>query len=264
MNKKIMRFISLTLAVLMIFSLCACGETAEEEEEVIKYASESPVGKAQIVERFNEVMATAKNSKAAIKYNLDQDAGDCDCENEYIDAAFKTLADKITDPNFEITTKYGEATTDVFPLMGSDEAGSLSWTDVKSAVITDNESDKTYKIVLKINPETNPEQESSIYGKLYKIEKDADILKNFDVVKDIMTVEEYNATYGTGTITVEIDKATDHILKLWLNRNVAVETEVTGQGTLASVGTVPLKFNYNSTAYYELDWDNPETEEIEA
>lgn len=265
MNKKILRFVSLTLAVLMIFSLCACsGATTEEEEETIKYASEAPSGKAEILERFNAVIKTAKESKAAISYSLDQGAGGCECENEYIDAAFKTLANKITAADFGMSTAYGEPTTDIFPLMGSEEAGSLALTDVRSAVITDNEADKTYTIIIKINPETNPEQGDSIYGKLYKIEKDEDILKNFDIVKDFMTVESYSATYGTGTIKAIVDKTTDHITKLELSRDVAVETEVTGQGTLASVGTVPLKFNYNSTAHYSLDWDNPETEEIEA
>lgn len=265
MNKKIMRFVSLTLAVLMVFSLCACDNaTTQEEEETIKYASEVPSGKAEVLDRFNAVMKTAKESKAAISYSLDQGAGSCECENEYIKGAFKTIANKVTDTDFGMSTAYGEPTTDIFPLMGSEEAGSLSLTDVRSAVITDNEADKTYTIIIKINPETNPEQGDSIYGKLYKIEKDADILKNFDIVKDFMTVESYDATYGTGTIRAIVDKETDHLTKLELSRDVRVETEVTGQGTLASVGTVPMSFNYNSTAHYSLDWDNPETEDIEA
>ena len=77
-----------------------------------------------------------------------------------------------------------------------------------------------------------------------------------------MTAESYTATYGIGTITAEINKTTDHLVKLWLSRDVNVETEVTGQGTLESVGTVPLKFLYKSTSYNELDWDNPATEDI--
>ncbi len=262
MNKKVMRFISLTLAILMIFSLCACGETEEEEEE-IKYASEVPAGKAEILDRFNSVLATAKESKPAVKFSLnDREAKDCECENEYIKASFKTVASKIVADNFSKETKYGEAATDVLPIRGSEQAGSLALTDITSAYIVDNEADKNYKIVIKINPETNPEQDGSVYGKLYNIEKDEDVLKNFDSVKDFMTVESYSATYGTGTITAEIDKATDHLVKLWLSRDVNVETEVTGQGTLASVGTVPLKFLYKSTAYNELDWDNPATEDI--
>ncbi len=260
MNKKIIRFISLTLAVLMIFSLCACGDTAEEEEETISYATEDrPLGKEEVLATFNRVMATAKSGKAAVKYTLDQEAADGKSENEYIEAAFKTLADKITDHNNEQTVAYGEALTDIFPVMGSDKAAELLLTDIQSAVITDNEGDKTYKIVIKLNPETNPDNENSIYGKLYNIEKDEDILKNFDIVKDFMTVDSYEATYGVGTVKVEVDKATDHIVKLNLSREVAVETEVTGHGTLESVKTAPLSFVYRSTANYELDWDDPAT-----
>lgn len=266
MNKKLIRFISLTLAVMMIFSLCACNGAAptEEEETTINYASEVPAGKAEVLARFNEVIKTAKEGKVAVSYSLDQGAGGCECENQYVKAAFKTIANKVTDTDFGMSTEYGEPTTDIFPLMGSEEAGSLALTDVRSAIITDNEGDTTYTIVIKINPETNPEQGESIYGKLYKIEKDADILKNFEIIKDFMTVESYDATYGTGTIKAIVDKATDHIIKLELSRDVRVATEITGQGTLESVGTVPMSFDYNSTAHYDLKWDNPETEEVEA
>ena len=266
MNKKLIRLISLALAVMMVFSLCSCSNANVEEEETttINYASESPSGKAEVVERFNKVMAIAKSGKAAISYSLDQGAGGCECENQYVKAAFKTLANKMTDESFGMSTEYGQPTTDIFPLMGSENAGTLDLTDVRSAIITDNEGDTNYTIIIKINPETNPEQESSIYGKLYKISKDEDILKFFEDYKDFATAESYDATYGTGTIKAIVDKATDHIVKLELSRDVKVATEVTGQGTLASVGTVAMTFNYWSTAHYDLNWDNPETEAVEA
>lgn len=265
MNKKLIRLFALTLAVLMVFSLCACNNAAtEEEEEKIVYASEVPSGKAEIVERFNAVIKTAKEGKVAISYSLDQGAGGCECENSYVQASFKTIANKVTATDFGMSTNYGEPTTDIFPLMGSEEAGALALTDVRSAIITDNEGDTTYTILIKINPETNPEQGDSIYGKLYKVEKDADVLKHFDNVKDFMTVESYDAAYGTGTIRAIVDKATDHIIKLELSRDIRVTTEITGQGTLESVGAVPMSFDYYSTAHYDLNWDNPETQEVEA
>lgn len=244
----------------MLFSLCSCG--AEETEEKITYASASPNGKIEIVNRFNEVMATAKASPAAVSYSLNQGAGGCECDNKYIKAAFKTVAGKITDENFSMSTEYGQPNTDSFPLMGSDAPSKLELTDVRSAVSVDNKSDKTYTLLIKINPETNPEQGNSVYGKIFKIEKDADILKNFDVVSEFLTADSYNAEYGVGTIRAEIDKATDHLIKLELHRDVAVTTQVTGHGTLSSVGTVPMSFNYNSTAKYALDWDNPATEDV--
>ena len=261
MNKKLIRLISLALAAIMVFSLCSCSTNPAEEETTteIPYASESPAGKAEIVERFNKLMADTKNATdyEEMKYWLDQSAGGCECENKYVKAAFKTVADKMTKESFGLSTADEENPStpkDCFPVMGSDDAGALSLADVRSALISDNKGDAHYTIILKINPETNPEQEDSVYGKLYKISKDEDILANFDSVKDFVTAEEYSATYGIGTIKMVVDKKTDHVTKLELSRSVAIETEITGQGTLASVGTVPMSFEYTSTANYEIIW----------
>ena len=262
MNKKLLRIISIALAAVMVFSLCSC-DTYVEEEEKTKYASEVPADKGAIVERFNKVLADAKAGKPTVSYSLDQGTGKCECENEYVKASFKTVANLITDESFGMNTEYGQDATDILPVMGKADAGMIKPVDARTAFITDNKEDKTYTIVITINPEENPEQDGSVYGKLFKIEKDEDILKNFDNIKHLMTAEKYSANYKIGSIKAVINKATDHLIKLELHRDIRVETEVTGQGTLADVGTVPLAFDYNSTAKYNLDWDNPATETIE-
>lgn len=264
MNKKLIRLLSLALAAVMVFSLCACSSTQEEEEvTTIPYADEKiengDVAKADLVAKFNKLMADTKASTEfeSINYWLDQSAGDCECENEYIKASFKTLEKKITSESFGLSTADEEnpaSVKDIFPVMGSDKAGALDLADVRTATITDNAEDAHYTIVLRINPETNPEQENSVYGKLYKISKDDEILAEFAKYEKFVTVEKYDASYEIGTIKVIVDKATDRITKLELSRTAAIETEITGQGTLASVGTVPLKFKYYSTANYEITW----------
>ena len=93
--------------------------------------------------------------------------------------------------------------------------------------------------------------------------KDADILAEMGKFSSILTAESYDAQYGVGTVKAEIDKTSDHLVKLELSRDVDVATEVTGQGNFASVGTVPHTFKYSSTAKYELDWNNPATDAIE-
>lgn len=263
MNKKLFRIMALALALVMVFSLCSC-DTYDEDEEKIIYASEIPSGKEAIVARFNDVLAAAKAGKPAISYGLSQGTGGCDCENEYVKAGFKTVAKLITKEGFGMSTQYGEDTTEIFPLMGSTQAGSLSTADVRTAYITDNATDANYIIYIKINPENNPEQGEGVYGGLYKLTKDEDILKNFENVSHLMTAESYSASYRIGTIKAIINKTTDHLVKLELSRDARIETEVTGQGTLASVGTVPLSFDYHSTANYDLDWNDPQTEDIEA
>lgn len=263
MNKKFIRIICAVLSVAMLFTLCSCTVSNEDEEKTIPYKSDVPADKLAVIDRLNAVIADAKNSKPAVSYSLSQGAGGCDCENKYVKAAFKTLADAITKESFSQETKYGESTRDIFPLMGSDKAGCISATDVSTAFITDNVPDKTYTITVTVNGEENPGQNGT-FGKLYKIEQDDEIMKNFDIIKDFITAEGYSAVYKQGVIKAVIDKATDHLIKLELKRDVTVTTEVTGNGTLASITTVPLSFNYNSTANYSLDWDNPDTDAIES
>ena len=102
MNKKLIRLLSLALAAVMVFSLCACnGATTEEETTTtIPYSDQAikdgDVAKAELVAKFNKLMADTKASTEfeGINYWLDQSAGDCECENEYVKASFKTLADK--------------------------------------------------------------------------------------------------------------------------------------------------------------------------
>jgi len=40
-------------------------------------------------------------------------------------------------------------------------------------------------------------------------------------------------------------------------KNIDVATDVTGQGSLADMGTVPVTFRYSNTVTYTLDRTNP-------
>lgn len=263
MNKKVIRLLALVLVAVSLFSLCSCDFGGEEDEK-IKYARAIPQTKNEILERLNLVISDVKTQKPAVSYSLDQDADGADCENEYVDAAFKTVANELTQEEFEQSSEYGQSAKDVFPLMGSENAAKLEPTDIRSAFITDNLHDRYYVIYVTIYPEFNPTQDSGVFGKIFKITDDSEIINNFKSVAQFMTFDSYNANYHIGTIKATIDKETDHLTKLELHRDVAVDTVITGQGTLATVGTVPLTFNYNSTANYSMNWDDPSTSKVES
>lgn len=265
MNKKFVRFSSLLIAVLMVFSLCACGA---EEDETYDYKSPVPTTTEEIIARFNEVMAGAKSGNPGISYSIKQSAsmsGDQKdkCENKYIKAAFKTLEDAITEEKFSEETAYGDSTKDIFPNRGSDSVTPLTSADVRSAYVAENKDDgtgATYKITIKIYAENDPENgDGGAYGKIFNIMKDEDILKNFEVVNSVMTVESYSTQYGIGTIQATIQKDTDQLTELKLSRDIVVTTVVTGVGTLSDLGTVPLEFNYSATETYSVDWFDPAT-----
>lgn len=265
MKKNIVRFSSLLIAVLMILSLCACGE----EEETYDYKSPVPTTTEEILNRFNSAMADAKKGNPGISYSIKQKASMSGeqkdkCENEYVKAAFKTVSSAITKESFSKETQYGESTKDIFPIVGSDAATSLTMSDIRSAYVTENKDDgtgATYIIVIKIYPEKNPNQNDSIYGKIYNIMDDKEILSHFDVVNSVVTVDSYSTEYRIGTIRAVLKKDSDQITELQLSRNVIVSTSLTGVGTLSDLGTVPFEFTYESTENYSIDWFNPATKD---
>ncbi len=255
MNKKIKRVISLLIVAVMAFSLCAC---AEIEEEVVQRASAVPQTKAEIFDYFCKALDKVIAEKPAVSYGLSNEAKSPDCENDSIKAAFPTIA-KLMTVGDGAETAFGEDCSAIFP------DNKLELNDIKSANIVDIDdvTSRSYTITLTIWDESNPNQDDSVFGKIYKISKDEDILKEMEKASAYFTAEEYDAQYQVGTIRAVVSKETDRIEELNLEREVRVTTEITGQGTLAEVGTVPLEFTYRSTEGYSINWDNPETSEIE-
>lgn len=249
MNKKVKRIISLLLVAVMALSFCACGEI---EEEVVQRASAIPQTKAEIFDYFCAALDGVIEGKPAVSYGLSNDTGSPDCENGNIKAAFSTIAGLMTVGDGD-EVAYGEDCSAIFP------DNKLELNDIKSANIIDIDdvTSRSYTIVLTIWDENNPNQDDSVFGKIYKISKDEDILAEMKKAADYFTVDSYDAQYQIGTIRAVVSKETDRLEELHLERTVEVSTEITGVNTLAEVGTLPLKFNYYSTESYSMNWDEP-------
>lgn len=250
MNKKFKRVFSLILVAVMALSFCACGEI---EEEVVERASATPQTKAEIFDYFCAALDKVVAEKPAVSYGLSNRARGAECENSNIEAAFPTIS-KLMTVGDGAEVEYGADNTGVFP------TNKLELNDIKSANIIDidDTTSRSYTIVMTIWDASNPNQDDSVFGKIYKIAKDEDILKEMEKASDFFTVESYDAQYRIGTIRAVVSKETDRIESLELERTVDVTTEITGVNTFAEVGTVPLKFEYSSTESYSMNWDAPE------
>lgn len=255
MKKSIIRVVSLVLIAVMALSLCACGNM---EDEVIKRASAIPQTKQEIFDYFCAAMDKVKAEKPAISYSLSEKAKSPDCENSHIEEAFATIAKLMTNGTSD-SVEYGEDNTAILP------KDMFDIKDIKSANIIDidDTTSRSYTIVMTIWEENNPTQDDSVFGKVYKIAPKDQILEEMKKGASYFTVDDYDSQYNVGTIRAVISKETDKISELNLERSVIVSTEITGQGTLAEVGTVPLSFRYESTEKYGFNWDNPKTAEIE-
>ncbi len=258
----IKKIVALLLVAVMALSLCACGDlgVGVDEEETVKRASAIPQTKQEIFDYFCKAIDKVIAENPAVSYGVSHKASSPECENGSVEAAFPTIAKMITNGiDKSASTEYGQDCKDVFV------DNKLTINDIKSANIVDIDdiTSRSYSVTLTIWDTTNPNQDDSVFGKIYKITDDEEILEEMKKASDYFTVEKYDAEYQVGVIRATISKETDRIESLNLERKVIVTTEITGQNTLAEVGTVPLSFEYESTESYGIDWDDPNTSTVE-
>lgn len=86
-----------------------------------------------------------------------------------------------------------------------------------------------------------------------------DIMKEFESANAYMTAEKPVLKYKDCQIIIRVNLETDEIHTIEYKKSVDVSTNVTGQGTLAEVGKVPVNFNYNSSVTYNIERPVEET-----
>ena len=252
MLKNIKRIIAFALVAVMAFSLCSCSLANVYEEEVIQRASPIPHTKQEIFDYFCMVYNKARDAKIKVDYNYSHKAKSPDCENSDVKDAFLTIAKLMTNGKSE-SVEYGNDCTALVP------ENKLELNDIRSANIIDidDPSYRSYTIVLTIWEDFNPTQDSSVFGKIYKLSPKEEILNEFKKGAAFFTAEDYDSQYNVGQIRAVVLKETDEMSELTLDRNVRVSTNITGQGNLSPIGTVPLSFTYEATERYTFEWEAP-------
>lgn len=95
---------------------------------------------------------------------------------------------------------------------------------------------------------------------LKSIDKNVDdIMKEFESANAYLSAEKPVIKYKDCQIIIRINLEKDEIHTIEYKKGVDVSTNVTGQGTLADVGKVPVNFNYNSTVTYNIERPAEET-----
>ena len=85
-----------------------------------------------------------------------------------------------------------------------------------------------------------------------------EVMKEFEKANAYMTVGEPTLEYKDCQIIITSNVETDEVFEIEYVKNIDVKTEVTGQGTLEEVGTVPVTFRYRHTVKYSIDRTNPD------
>lgn len=288
MNKKILAAISVILVFSLLFAFTGCTSTEEEETTTTTIFVKTPLptdittsldeesmvvtdttytpemlkaNTATIFDYFNLHVNEIKGVKATVKMSQNKSIGKAkDAEgndipmsdNAYINAAITSL-DSYMLHNDGAEIAYGEDMVAFMPVKGASYVSALTLEDIESATCVDNGNQRTITLTLK-SP-TLPET----IEKAYDMGNVDEVMAEFQEAEKYLTVEKPTLEYKDCQIIIIANVETDEIHTIKYVKNIDVKTNVTGQGSLAGVGTVPVTLRYSNTVEYTIDRTAPAT-----
>ncbi len=289
MNKKILAAVSMLLVFAFVFSFAGCSSTGEEEttttttifvktplptdittsideeSQVITDTTYTPdqlkANTATIFEYFNLHVNEIKGVKAAVNMSQNKSIGKAkDAEgndipmsdNAYINAAITSL-DSYMLHNDGAELAYGEDMVAFMPVKGASYVSALTLEDIESATCVDNETQRTITLTLK-----SPTLPATI-EKAYDMGNVDEVMAEFQKAEKYLTVDKPVLEYKDCQIIIVANVETDEVHTIKYVKNIDVKTNVTGQGSLADIGTVPVTLRYSNTVEYTIDRTAPAT-----
>ena len=291
MNRKILALISVVLVFSMVLGFAGCSSTGTEEEStttttinvktplptdittsvdeesnVVTDTTYSPealaANTATIFEYFNLHVNEVKGAKAAVEMSQSKSIGkvkDAEgndvamSENDYVNAAITSL-DSYMLHNAGATAEYGEDLVPFLPVKGAAYVSAITLDEVESATCVDDGTQRTITVTLKNTPNLPATLE-----KAYDMGNVEDVMTEFKKADKYLAVADPTLTYKDCQIIIIANVETDEVHTIKYVKNIDVATEVTGQGSIADMGTVPVQFRYSNTVTYTLDRTAPET-----
>lgn len=273
MKKKIYAVCALLLAFAMLFSFAACdaGTTGEEEETTVKALTAAPKNKDEIVDYFNRLINGVKAQKPGIKkYQSDENVSDFICgvedgeRNSTFEKAVPTLKKYILkgvkgafEESRNAETKYGDDITGIFPLAGQDWSSKLTAAEITEATLeaTEDNGQRTLTIIIR---EPSADTVSKAFNPLSEENRNAAVEEFRTKLKGYISFTDIESmTYTECKIVCVINTADDKISSVEYFTSEKIATTITGEGTLAELGTLPCSFVYTYGEKYELDWVDP-------
>ena len=274
MKKKIYAVCALVLIAAMFFSFESCDAgTTDTEQTTVAAMSEMPVGKEAMVNYYNSVINAVKVKKPAVKkFQSTENVSNIICgtedgeRNTLLEKAVPTLkkfvfagTKKAFEESRNAETKYGEDLTALFPVSGESWSSTLTAADVESAEIeaSEDNSSRTLTLVIK-EPSVDVVKISFILGS--EADRVAAVMEFRDKLKGYISFTDIESlTYTECRIICVINTEDNTVASVEYIRTEKITTTITGDGTLAGIGTLPCSFEYTYGEKYEMNWTDPST-----
>ena len=210
----------------------------------VSMGEDKSIGKSTVINENGEEESIAISDNAVVNAAIDSLKGIMLDEAE--NGAELSYAD----------SKEDGAYNDFLPLIGSDKVVELTADDLEIATCVDE--GETRVITMNIKSDAAPSAMEERMGKAFEKQDVDEIIAEFDKASSYITVGTPKLTYKNCQIILRIDNQTDQITQIQYVKSVDVETTVTGEGTIADIGEVPVIFNYTNRTTYSIDYTDPD------
>lgn len=160
------------------------------------------------------------------------------------------------------TTEAHTSLDDILYLKGSPVVSELTLADIDkiyssvSSVTEKNSADEKVVTELTRTVEIHLKNENASICKAYSFRKPADVLAKLNRSENSFTIHSAEFVPFDCVITAVFNAATDELISLSYDKNMKVTASLTGEGSLASLGTQTLQFDCGGNMYYHFGWES--------
>lgn len=223
---------------------------------------------------YNQLVNALKTQKPATVYSenfwvhddtiqFTDAAGNVQKEDSTISKAARLYKDFVMKgvseilPN-NVTTEQGESLDEILYLKGSSLVSQLTLSDIDeiyTSVTPTTETNSAGEAVpteLTRTIEIHLKDTDEAVRHAITFREPSEVLAKLNRTENSFTVSEYSFVPNGCVITAVFNAATDELVSLNYNKNLTVTAEVTGEGSLAPLGTQTVQFDCGSNMDYQF------------
>lgn len=232
---------------------------------------------AETLAYYNQIVNAVKTQKPATEYSenfwvhddtiqFTDASGNVQKEDSTISKAARLYKDFVMNGVSKSlpkgTTGQGENLEDILYLKGSSLVSQLTLADIDeiytsvTAKTEPNSAGDAVPTELTRTIEIHLKDTDEAVRRAISFREPADVLAKLNRTENSFTVSEYSFIPNSCVITAVFNAATDELISLTYNKNLTVTACVTGEGSLASLGTQTVRFDCGSNMDYHFGWES--------
>lgn len=231
--------------------------------------------RAEVLDYYNQIANAIKTQKPQTEYSenfwvsdstiefTDQNGAKSDKDSTLAKSArlYKDfIMDGLKDALPQGTTEANAPLDDILYLRGTSSVSELTLADIDAiyssvtATVEKNSVEEDVVTELTRTVEIHLKNDENAIRKAYSFRDPLEVLSKLNRAENSFTISEVSFVPFDCVITATFNAATDELISLSYDKNLKVTATLTGEGSLAPLGTQTLNFDCGGNMYYRFGW----------